>query len=81
MTACKVMVKAPVAKVKSQFQEYEDMEFSKRGYWTLVEDFSGTQLFGWEVLKLSLELMRKFFRMHSCLQILLMKILRERNRN
>ena len=49
MTACKVMVKAPVAKVKSQFQEYEDMEFSKRGNWTLVEDFSGTQLFGWEV--------------------------------
>ena len=34
MTACKVMVNAPIAKVKSQFQEYEDMEFSKRGNWT-----------------------------------------------
>ena len=49
MTACKVMVNAPIAKVKSQFQEYENMEFSERRNWTLAEDFSGTQLFGWEV--------------------------------
>ncbi len=49
MTVCKVMIKAPIAKVKSQFQEYGDLEFSERGNWTLVEDFSGSQLFGWEV--------------------------------
>ena len=25
------------------------MEFEKRGEWVLAEDFSGTQLFGWEI--------------------------------
>lgn len=49
MIVCKVMVKASISKVKAQFQEYGDMEFSKRENWTLVEDFSGTQLFGWDV--------------------------------
>lgn len=49
MIICKVMIKAPIAKVRSQFQEYRDMEFSKRGNWTLAEDFSGTQLFGWNI--------------------------------
>ena len=28
---------------------YEDMEFERRGDWTLAEDYSGTQLFGWKV--------------------------------
>lgn len=36
-------------KVKDRFSEYEDMEFEKRGEWVLAEDFSGTQLFGWEI--------------------------------
>ena len=49
MTDCKVMIKAPLEKVKALFQEYEDMEFSKKEDWTLAQDCSGTQLFGWEV--------------------------------
>lgn len=49
MIVCKVMVKAPISKVRPQFQEYGDMEFTEHGEWTLVEDFSGTQLFGWEI--------------------------------
>ena len=49
MTECKVMIKAPMKKVKARFSDYEDMEFEKRGGWTLVEDYSGTQLFGWGI--------------------------------
>ena len=49
MTECKVMMKAPMKKVKARFSDYEDMEFEKRGDWTLAEDYSGTQLFGWKV--------------------------------
>lgn len=49
MRDCKVMIKAAMKTVKARFSEYEDMEFEKRGDWTLAEDFSGTQLFGWEV--------------------------------
>lgn len=49
MTSCKVMIKASLEKVEARFQEYEDIEFSVREDWTLAEDFSGTQLFGWEV--------------------------------
>lgn len=49
MTGCKVMIKAPLKKVKTRFSDYEDMEFETRGDWTLAEDFSGTQLFGWEI--------------------------------
>lgn len=49
MTVCKAMVKASISKAKVKFQEYDDMEFSEHGDWTLAEDFSGTQLFGWEV--------------------------------
>jgi len=43
------MIKASIFKAKAQFQECENLEFSKRGNWTLVEDFSGTQFFGWEI--------------------------------
>ena len=49
MFACKVMIKAPLERVKARFEGYEDMEFSPKGEWVLAEDFSGTQLFGWEV--------------------------------
>lgn len=49
MTECKVMMKAPMKKVKARFSDYEDMEFEKRGDWTLAEDYSGTQLFGWGI--------------------------------
>ena len=49
MFACKVMIKAPLEQVKARFEGYEDMEFSQKGDWVLAEDFSGTQLFGWEV--------------------------------
>ena len=49
MTECKVMIKAPLQKVKKRFSEYEDMGFEKRGDWILAEDFSRTQLFGWKV--------------------------------
>ena len=49
MSDCKVMIKAPMKEVKTRFSDYEDMEFEKRGDWTLVEDLSGTQLFGWGV--------------------------------
>lgn len=48
MFDCKVMVKAPLKKAEDRFREYEDMKFEKCGAWTLAEDFSGTQLFGWE---------------------------------
>lgn len=48
MSECKVMIEASITEAKAKFQEYGDMEFSERGNWTLVEDFSGTQLFGWE---------------------------------
>lgn len=49
MTGCKVMLKSSLDKVKARFLDYEDLEFAIRGNWILVEDFSGTQLFGWEV--------------------------------
>ena len=49
MTDCKVMLKSSLDKVRARFQDYADLEFSNRGDWILVEDFSGTQLFGWEV--------------------------------
>ena len=51
MTECKVMIKSTLKKVKARFREYEndDIEFSTREDWTLAQDFSGTQLFGWEV--------------------------------
>ena len=49
MSDCKVMIKAPKKEVKARFSDYEDMEFEKRGDWTLAEDYSGTQLFGWNV--------------------------------
>lgn len=47
MSDSKVMIKAPMKKVKARFPDYEDMEFERRGDWTLAEDYSGTQLFGW----------------------------------
>lgn len=46
---CKILIKAPLEAAKALFQDYEDLEFSSKGAWTLAEDFSGTQLFGWEV--------------------------------
>ena len=51
MTDCRVMIKASFEEVKARFREYEndDIEFSTREDWTLEQDFSGTQLFGWEV--------------------------------
>ncbi len=49
MSDCKVMIKAPMKEVKARFSDYEDMEFEKREDWTLIEDYSGTQLFGWKV--------------------------------
>mgnify|MGYP001036897837 CR=1 FL=1 len=51
MTDCRVMIKASFEEVKARFREYEndDIEFSTREDWTLAQDFSGTQLFGWEV--------------------------------
>ena len=49
MSDCKVMIKAPKKEVKARFSDYEDMEFERRGDWTLAEDYSGTQLFGWKV--------------------------------
>ena len=49
MTVCKAMIKTSIAKAKAQFQEYGEMEFWEHGDWILVEDISGTQLFGWEV--------------------------------
>lgn len=49
MAECKVMLKNSMDKAKAIFEEYEDLEFSIRGDWILVEDLSGTQLFGWEV--------------------------------
>ena len=49
MFACKVMIKTSLKAAKARFQGYEDMEFSQREDWVLAEDFSGTQLFGWEV--------------------------------
>ena len=48
MSDCKVMIKAPMKEAKARFSDYEDMEFERRGDWTLVEDYSGTQLFGWK---------------------------------
>ena len=48
MFACKVMIKGPLESVKARFEGYGDMEFSQKGDWVLAEDFSGTQLFGWE---------------------------------
>lgn len=47
MSDSKVMIKAPMKEVKARFSDYEDMEFERRGDWTLIEDYSGTQLFGW----------------------------------
>ena len=47
MTECKVMIKAPKKEVKVRFSDYEDMEFEKQRDWTLAEDYSGTQFFGW----------------------------------
>ena len=49
MFACKVMIKVTLESVKARFEGYGDMEFSQKGDWVLAEDFSGTQLFGWEV--------------------------------
>ncbi len=49
MFACKVIIKGPLESVKARFEGYGDMEFSQKGDWVLAEDFSGTQLFGWEV--------------------------------
>ena len=49
MFVCKVMIKAPMEKVKARFEGYGDMEFFQQGDWVLAEDSSGTQLFGWEV--------------------------------
>ena len=49
LTGCKVMLKSSLDKLKARFLDYEDLEFAIRGNWILVEDFSGTQLFGWEV--------------------------------
>ena len=49
MFACKVMIKAPLDKVRARFEGCADLEFSRREGWTLVEDLSGTQLFGWGV--------------------------------
>lgn len=51
MTDCRVMIKASFEEVKARFREYEneEIEFSTREDWTLAQDFSGTQLFGWEV--------------------------------
>ena len=51
MTDCRVMIKASFEEVKARFREYEndDIEFSTREDWTSAQDFSGTQLFGWEV--------------------------------
>ncbi|MCI9352272.1 MAG: hypothetical protein HFF58_03350 [Lawsonibacter sp.] len=49
MFACKVMIKSSMEAVKARFQDYEGLEFFQRGDWVLAEDFSGTQLFGWEV--------------------------------
>ena len=51
MTDCRDMLKASFEEVKARFREYEndDIEFSTREDWTLAQDFSGTQLFGWEV--------------------------------
>ena len=49
MRDCKVRIKAAMKKVKDRFSEYVDMEFVERGEWVLAEDFSGTQLFGWEI--------------------------------
>ena len=49
MFACKVMIKGHLESVKARFEGYGDMEFSQKGDWVLAEDFSGTQLFGWEV--------------------------------
>ena len=43
------MIKVPMKVVKARFSDYEDMEFERRGDWTLAEDYSGTQLFGWKV--------------------------------
>lgn len=44
MTACKAMIKASIFKAKAQFQECENLELSKRGNWTLAEDFSVLRL-------------------------------------
>lgn len=51
MTDCRVMIKVSFEEVKARFREYEneEIEFSTREDWTLAQDFSGTQLFGWEV--------------------------------
>ena len=49
MTDCRVMIRASLEEVKALFQEYEDIEFSMKGDWTCAQEFSGTQLFGWEV--------------------------------
>ena len=39
MSDCKVMIKAPKKEVKARFSDYEDMEFERRGDWTLAEDY------------------------------------------
>ena len=46
---CKVMIKAPLDRAEARLQECGELEFFPRKEWTLVEDPSGTQLFGWEV--------------------------------
>ena len=48
MTDCRVLIKAPLDKAAALFREYEEIEFSERGDWSLAEVFSGTILFGWE---------------------------------
>lgn len=48
MYACKVMLKVSLDEAKARFQNCDDVEFSGLGDWSLVEDTSGTALFGWE---------------------------------
>ena len=49
MTDCRIMIRASLEAVKVLFGEYEDVEFSTKEDWTCVQDFSGTQFFGWEI--------------------------------
>ena len=49
MFDCKLRIKAPLGEVQARLADIESLEYTRQGDWTLVEDSSGTQLFGWEV--------------------------------
>ena len=52
MVECRILINAPLEEMEARFQNYEDLELSEaeRQGWTLLEVFSGTEFFGWEIV-------------------------------